>query len=340
MTEPSQSVTRCQISIVVVSYNTREMTLECLRSVFTQTQSTTFEILVVDNESSDGSADAIASEFPQVRLIRSGANLGFARANNVAAEQAQGDYLLLLNPDTVILDRAIDKVLQFATEHPEARIWGGRTVFADGSLNPASCWGCMTPWNLFCNTLGLTKLFPHSELFNSEAYGRWQRDQVRQVDIVTGCFLLIRRDFWNELKGFNPLFFMYGEEADLCLRARRNGARPMVTPTATLIHYGAASETVEVDRVVKIWKGKTTLIRQHWPRSLVWFGVGCQLLTPLSRGVLLRLAGTFLRRPRLIEKGKMWSGLWQRRHEWVNGYQTQPRHQSVETESRQPTASH
>ena len=312
---------RCQVSIIVVSYNTREMTLDCLRSVYAETKSTDFELIVVDNQSSDGSADAIASEFPEARLIRSEDNLGFAMANNVAAREAKGHYLLLLNPDTVILNQAIEKLMDFAGENPAAKIWGGRTVFADGSLNPASCWGKMTPWNLFCNAIGLSKLFPNSEHFNAEAYGNWQRDQVRQVDIVTGCFFLIERELWEQLEGFNPLFFMYGEEADLCLRARELGARPMITPEATLIHFGGASETVEVDRVVKIWKGKVTLIRQHWPTWLAWFGVGCQLLNPLSRSVVLWVVGKVLGRPLLVEKARTWFGVWRRRRDWVGGYQ-------------------
>ncbi len=169
------------------------MTLECLRSLFDQTQSHS-EVIVVDNASTDGSADAIEKEFGSVvHLVRSSENLGFAAANNRAAEMAKGTYLLLLNPDTVVLDHAVDRILSFAKDRPVNQIYGGKTVFADGSLNVASCWGAMTPWSLFCRAVGLTSLLPRSDVFDTEALGSWNRDTVREVDIVVGCFLLIKK---------------------------------------------------------------------------------------------------------------------------------------------------
>ena len=150
------------------------MTLECLRSIVRETRAHAYEIIVVDNRSSDGSADAIASEFPHIQLIRSEENLGFARACNLAATLARGEMLLLLNPDTVVLDQAIDRLLEFAEAEPRAGIWGGRTLFADGSLNPTSCWGKMTLWSLVSMAVGLKVLFPKSEFFNSEGYGQWR----------------------------------------------------------------------------------------------------------------------------------------------------------------------
>ena len=133
------------LSIVIISYNTRELTLACVESVLGRTRGVEFELIVVDNTSGDGSADAIAERFPRVKLLRSQINLGFARANNLAARGARGDWLLLLNPDTVILDAAIERLLAFAEAHPEASIFGGRTIFGDGTLNPASCWRRPTP---------------------------------------------------------------------------------------------------------------------------------------------------------------------------------------------------
>ena len=129
--EPSQAP---DLSILIISYNTREMTLACLRSVAAQTR-TPHEIIVLDNASDDGSAAAIAAEFPDVTLLAETRNHGFARANNLAALQAKGAFLLLLNPDTLVLDGALDKPAGLRAPGPEARIWGGRTVFGDGSLN-------------------------------------------------------------------------------------------------------------------------------------------------------------------------------------------------------------
>ena len=302
------------LSILIVSYNTREMTLACVESVFAQTRAD-FEVIVLDNASSDGSADAVAARFPRVRLIRSAENLGFARANNVAAQHAIGRYLLLLNPDTVVLDGAIDKLRAFAEAHPEAQIFGGRTRFADGSLNPASCWRRATPWSAACIALGLTSLFPRSNVFARESYGSWARDTVRDVDIVSGCFFLIRRDVWEELRGFDPAFFMYGEEADLCLRARRRGYRCLITPDAQIVHHGGASENVHADKMVRLLTAKAQLFRRHWPAGLVPFGLQMLKLWAFTRMAALGL----LRRmqPRRRDSFEAWREIWRRRKEFL-----------------------
>src|SRR5688500_18347804 len=127
------------LSILIVSYNTREETLACLESVYAQTRDVSFEVIVVDNASQNGSAEAIAQKFPEVKLVQPGENIGFARANNVAARHASGEFLLLLNPDTVILNGAIQTAVAFARSHPQAGIVGGKTLYADGSLNATSC---------------------------------------------------------------------------------------------------------------------------------------------------------------------------------------------------------
>ena len=230
------------------------MTAAALDSVLAETRTTSFEIIAVDNASTDGSSAMLAQHPAKPQLIARNDNIGFARANNVAASQARGRYLLLLNPDTVVLDGAIDNLVAFARARPEARIWGGRTIFADGSLNPSSCWCRMTPWNLFCRASGLTAMFAQSEVFNGEAFGGWARDSERDVDIVSGCFFLIEKELWDELGGFDPLFFMYGEEADLCLRARALSAKPAVTPEATIIHYGAHRSEPDQTRWCACWR--------------------------------------------------------------------------------------
>jgi GT2 family glycosyltransferase len=253
------------LSIVVVSYNTKKLTLECLGSVFEQTQLTSFELIVWDNASTDGSPEAIGEIYgDRVRLVKSSQNLGFAAANNRAAEIAIGDYLLLLNPDTIVLDGAIDSLVAFANKFPTSGIWGGRTLFNDGSLNPSSCWGRQTVWSLFCQAIGLSVVFKHTRVFNPEGMGGWNREGIRAVDIVSGCFLMIRSELWATLGGFREEFFMYGEEADLCLRAHRLGARPMVTSEATIIHYGGASERVFADKLVRLLKAKRLLIDMHF----------------------------------------------------------------------------
>ncbi len=332
------------VSIIVVSYNTRELTLAALDSVYAETLDTSFEVIVVDNASSDGSADAIAGHPGRPQLIRLGTNIGFARANNLAALRAKGRRLLLLNPDTVVQGRAIDLLLAFARGHPEAGIWGGRTLFGDGRLNPSSCWGRMTPWRLFCRASGLAAVFKTSELCNGEAYGGWPRNRVREVDIVSGCFFLIERELWNRLNGFDPVFFMYGEEADLCLRARGIGARPMVTPAATIVHYGGASERARADKMVRLLAAKASLIERHFAPAWRSAGLLLHAAWPLSRFLTFALAARLSGHSAHAEAAATWGRIWRRRAEWRHGW---PIHAAapeasadVVTPFRKPAAGH
>lgn len=306
----------CDVSIIIVSYNTCELTCACIESVYAQT-TIPFELLVVDNQSSDGSAEQIAARFPGATLITPDENLGFARANNLAAQRAIGDYLLLLNPDTVVLDRAIDRLVAFARQHPANGIYGGRTRFADGSLNPTSCWGRSTPFSEFAFATGLSAAFRRSGWLNPEEMGNWQRDSVREVDIVTGCFFLITRDLWQRLGGFHPDFFMYGEEADLCLRARQLGARPIITPDATIIHYGGRSEQQPARKMIRMLRVRRMLMQRHWPPAWVPFGRAMQCLTVWQRRCAFNLLALLGRRG-ARERAALFAEIWRRRAEWTD----------------------
>ena len=190
---------------------------------------------------------------------------------------------------------------------------GGVTVFRDGSLNPASCWRMMTPWSLFSSTVGLARLFPNSDLFNREAIGGWRRDSVREVDIVVGCLMLVPTELWRRLGGFDERFFMYGEDADLCLRARALGYQPMITPDATIMHLVGASTKRHADKVCAVMQAKSTLIRRHWPRWLVPLGIAQLWLWGLARGLASALHPDAEQRSRLRQ-------IWQHRKRWLAGF--------------------
>ena len=165
-------------------------------------------------------------------------------------------------------------------------------------------------------------MFRNSLVFDPETYGRWKRDSVRQVDIVTGCFFLIARQLWHSLNGFDPAFFMYGEEADLCLRARQLGYRPMITPDATIIHYGGASERARADKLVKLLRSKVQLFDRNWSVPAAKFGAAMMLLWAGSRAAAWAL---------LARKGnekhqqsrQAWTEVWRRRAEWLGGDRAQ-----------------
>lgn len=309
-----------EVSILLVNWNTRDMTLECLRSLYAETTRTSFEVILVDNASSDGSAEAIAREFPQIILMAEGKNHGFGRATNLQAARARGNKLLLLNTDTVVLDHAIDALAEFSRRTPGARIWGGKTLFGDGSLNPTSCWGRPSPWAQFCLACGLTALFPRSKLFNPRAYPDWDHASDREVEIVTGCLLMIDADFWRELGGFDPAFFMYGEETDLCLRAGKMGAKPMVTPAATIIHYGGGSSASRAEKIVQLMACEISLSERHDGRLASRFTRAAVRFRVAVRAAGYSLAA--LLKPHSYRgPAHEWSEAWARRGEWQRGWQ-------------------
>ena len=307
----------------MISYNTREMTLDCLASSAAETTVP----LRADRRRQrlpDGSAAAIAAAFPGIRLIASRENHGFAKGNNLAGAEARGEYILLLNPDTVVLDHAIDRLVVFAERTPRAGIWGGRTLFGDGSLNPTSVFADLTLWSLFCRTSGLAIVLKRSTFFNPEGYGAWDRSTERDVDVVQGSFFLIRRDLWERIGGFDLTFVMYGEEADLCRRARAVGAQPRMTPEATIIHYhGAASKTPAARKILTL-KAKSTMIRRHlpgWQQRPALFLLRMWPWTRMvSGGTLARLTG----RTGLGEAAERWGTVWKARADWLPGYPPQP----------------
>jgi GT2 family glycosyltransferase len=304
---------RIAVSVVVVSYNTRDWLETCLNSVRQAAPTLNVEIIVVDNASADGSADFLEKTFPAVRVIRNSQNAGFAKAVNQGAQVARGEYLLLLNPDGYLKPGAIDALVSFAKHNPQHIICGGRTVTPKGALDPRSCWGAPTLWSLFCNATLLSVIWRGSRLFDPEAMGWFQRDREQTVDIVTGCLLLTRLDDWRRLGGFDERFFVYGEDADLCLRAREQAGRTCaITPNAEMVHAVGASSATRPDKLELLLKGRIALARTHLSG---WKG---------PAGAALIVGGVWLRA--MIERaginlGTSWLEVWRRRERWRQGYQ-------------------
>lgn len=307
-----------ELSIIIVSYNTRDITLDCLASLYRYPPSVPFEVLLLDNESADGSAAAVREAYPRVRLFEQRPNLGFAGGNNVAAKSATGRRILLLNPDTIVLPETFAGVWDFAERQPWRKIWGGRTLQGDGkTLNPTSCWRRITLWSLFSQSSGLQHLWHDTSMFNPEVEPSWQRDTERDVDIVSGCFLMIDADLWQQLGGFDPHFFMYGEDADLSLRARALGARPGISPKAELIHLGGASST-RTEALMRIVRGRITLMQKHWSPLAYRLGKGMILYWSWCRMVLSRFKSGRGDGPG--ESRTKWKTIWDRRQEWLRPY--------------------
>jgi GT2 family glycosyltransferase/acetyltransferase-like isoleucine patch superfamily enzyme len=303
------------VSVVIVSYNTADWLARCLASIPAASTRHDVEVVVVDNASADGSADLVARDFPAVRLVRSDRNLGFGRAVNLGAADATGDYLLLLNPDGYLEPGALDNLVDFAEAHPEHVICGGRTVTPEGDLDPRSCWAAPSLWSLLCSALLLSTARPRSTLFDPEAMGDYARDEVRTVDIVTGCLLLIALADWRKLGGFDERYFLYGEDADLCLRAAETGRTCAITPDAVMVHAGGVSSVTTAAKQKLLLAGRITLVRTRWPG---WRGRFGGALT--VGGVGLRAAVFRLRHGR----GAHWQETWRERHRWGRGYPLPP----------------
>lgn len=307
---------KADVAIVIVTYNSEGQIRECLESVIRQRKQVSQQIIVVDNQSRDGTVDAIRSEFPEVQLILPGENLGFAKGVNLGARSADAEFVLLLNPDTVILDHAVDVLVEFARAHPAHGLYGGRTLKPDGSLEPSSCWGVPTLWSMTLFALGITTLASKNRWLDPESLGSWQRDSVREVGVITGCFLLTPLRIWNELAGLDERYFMYGEDVDFAMRAKAAGYRPVICPDAKLVHEVGQSAETPVHKMLLLYRGKASLVRTHWKGPAQKFG-----LALLAAGTALRAAlanlGAVVRKPATAGR---WQTLWQKRNEWLPGY--------------------
>lgn len=217
------------LSALIVSYNTREMTLDCLRTLIVALHGMESEIIVVDNASSDGSVAALMAEFPVVQLIANSENVGFGAANNQAMAQANGDFFLLLNSDAFPESDAIQVLLDYMLANKKAGVTGPRIANRDGSLQ-RSCFRLPSPSYAWLENLGL-----------SDGYRRWPHDSIRSVDFVIGACMMVRREVYEEVGGFDERFFMYSEEADWQRRIREAGWDIVFVPDARVRHLGGAS---------------------------------------------------------------------------------------------------
>lgn len=229
-----------KLSIVILCWNDLKVISDCIESIIAGTHSTEYEILVSDNGSSDGSPEYIRKTFPQCRVIENGKNLRFARGNNVGIEASRGEYVLILNPDTVIHDSSFDGLVQFADEHPEAGAFGCRVLNPDGSYQ-ISARPFPTIRGEWIAATFLRPLAYLSDYFVSDQYTGWKGDTEREVGWQSGCCVMFRGVLLKQLGGFDEQFFYYYEEVDLCKRVQLAGHPILFTPRATITHLGGQS---------------------------------------------------------------------------------------------------
>jgi hypothetical protein len=284
-----------------------------------------YEIVVVDNASTDGSAAAIAKAAPYARLVRLARNVGFGRAVNAAAQVATGQWLLLVNPDTVPVGDVVAAFLEAARVDPDARIYTGRTLHPDGSDDGRSCFALPSLWGLCCFATGMSTVFRGSRWLNPDELPGLDRSRPARVPAASGCLLMVQRELFTQLGGFTPDYFMYSEDVDLCARAVTLSATPVLVPAAQLTHLGGASST-SVNKRVMVLRGKCTYLRLRWSRRRAATGRAL-----LSAGVALRAAGS-----RLTGRAGYWREVWAQRATWLPGWPPADQAPAVEViEARQ-----
>ena len=229
-----------KLSIVIICWNDMKVIGNCLESLFKETDGISFEVIVSNNGSTDESIEYIGKHFPSVRIVNNGANLGFAGGNNAGIRAAIGEYVLILNPDTIILDRALTKLVEFADRHPEAGAFGCRVLNPDRSFqNPAR--PIPTVFGYTIAALYLRWLGRISKFFDSDLYSGWDGRSGRTIGFQSGCCVMFRGNLLRQLGAFDDRFFYHFEESDLCYRIWQAGYSVLYYPNAEIIHLGGQS---------------------------------------------------------------------------------------------------
>jgi GT2 family glycosyltransferase len=286
------------ISVIIVNWNTRDVLCNCLHSIYEQTYAITYEVIVIDNASSDGSAEMLRAKYPKVTLIENLKNRGFAAANNQGLCLARGRYALLLNPDTLILENAIQKAVYFADRNPDTAVIGCQ-VLEDRSRIQQTCFSFPSVMGMIWQYTMLLRIFPRSGIFAKATLGSWDRTTERDVDVVSGMFMLVRREAINDVGLMDEDYFVYGEETDWCFRFWRAGWRCVFTPFPKIIHLDGGSKStsqLEVRMFVQLQKSLLLFYSKHrgfltWAAAKLLYimamscrAVGCYVLMLSSRG--------------------------------------------------------
>jgi GT2 family glycosyltransferase len=257
-----------RLSIVIVNYNVRYFLEQCLYSVENAINGIDSEVFVVDNNSVDGSEAMIRNKFPRVKLILNEHNSGYAKANNQALRLATGDYVLLLNPDTVVEEATFKRCLEFMDSHPQAGALGPKMIDGKGQYLPESKRGLPTPEVAFYKVFGLSKLFPESRRFGKYYFGYTNPNEIQEVEVLTGAFMLIRLSVLQEIGLLDEDFFMYGEDIDLSYRILEKGYKIYYYPETTIIHYkGESTRKGSLNYVIMFYKAMKIFTEKHYSSS-------------------------------------------------------------------------
>ncbi|KRE51045.1 glycosyltransferase family 2 protein [Paenibacillus sp. Soil724D2] len=282
------------LSIIVLNYKTRDLTLACLQSVFSSATYYKYEVILIDNASNDGIIPMVNEQYPQVVSIANTNNVGFSKANNQGIRIAKGRYVLLLNSDTIVQDDTLEVMLRFMDENPNLGASGCKIVLPDGSLDKACKRGFPTPSASFYYAFGFSKLFPKVPRFNQYQLGYLSPDEEYPIDSLVGAFMLIRREAIEQVGMLDEEFFMYGEDIDWCYRIKEAGWVNYYYPRTQIVHYKGASSRrkpfkiiYEFHRAMILFHNKHYRKKYSWlTNAMVYAGVGLKFLLSLAKNKL------------------------------------------------------
>lgn len=257
-----------QLSIIIVSYNVKHFLSQCLQSVLAATKEIESEIFVVDNVSTDGTVEEISSRFPQIKLIANQQNVGFSKANNQAIQLAQGNFILILNPDTVVAEDTFVKCIAFMLSKPDAGALGVKMIDGTGAFLPESKRGLPTPAVAFYKMFGLASLFSKSKVFGKYHLGYLDENETHEVEILSGAFMFFRKTVLDQIGSFDESFFMYGEDIDLSWRVILGGWKNYYLANNTIIHYkGESTKRGSLNYVKVFYEAMIIFARKHFAKQ-------------------------------------------------------------------------
>lgn len=258
------------LSIIIVNYNVKEFLQNLIHSIEKASLNLTKEIIIVDNASDDGSVEFIREKFPQAKLIANQKNLGFGKANNIGLKQASGKYILLINPDTLVAEDTFEKMIKFFESNPEAGLAGCKILNPDGSLQLACRRSFPGPWTSFTKVTGLSSLFPNNKVFARYNLTYLDENKTYEVDAISGSFMMMLKEVYAKVGGFDEQFFMYGEDLDLCYRIQKSGFKVYYVHSTQIIHYkGESTKRSSLDETKVFYSAMHLFVKKHLSSSLL-----------------------------------------------------------------------
>lgn len=259
-----------QLSVIILNYNVRYFLELCVLSTQKAIQNLDAEIIVIDNNSSDDSCAMMKQRFPNIKLIENPANLGFPKGNNIAVAHAKGEYICILNPDTVVAEDTFEKIASFLAMTENVGIVGCKLIDGTANFLPESKRGIPTPWVAFTKIFGLYKLFPNSSLFNKYYAQHLDENQTGKVDILVGAFMLMKRELYNEIGGFDENCFMYSDDIDLSYMTLQKGKSNYYFHETTVIHYKGESTIRDQKYIKHFQEAMQFFYKKHFRKSVVF----------------------------------------------------------------------